>query len=377
MGSRFRQEVTVVPPVHIAVSRKGFSTTIDWGMKQADQSLGTHTTSFRVIGDASRSGPLPTDRYLIPGTRQEFGGGNVTQMTSYGLEDFKQLLVATKLRQMEIQADARRAKWQAVLTWSGRALAWTTLAPLISKSVRSRLNNAVAIRQAEVVTLRDNLAASRIKVSFNMETEIAGPHRRMLNTFDEMASSNRAWALSSTQQIDRVRARSMSNAVVTRQPLNLGRRADQLIDTDDTPLAITIQGGHATAYFYPGFVLIASKDGSEFALIDLKSIEISHSISYFTETEQLPLDAKISHKVWAKSNKDGTRDKRFKDNKELPVMLYGELGLKSAGGLNESLMFSRHDSCRLFVAAVQEVQRMLSKAPSRPIDGAPPRLPSK
>jgi len=375
MGSRFRQELTVVPPVHIAVGRRGLTTTIDWRPGQAEQSPAAHGVSFGIVGDPSRSGPLPTDRYLIAGTRQEFGGGNLTQMTSAGLDGFKELLVATRAREREIRADMGKAKWQSMLTWSGRALAWTTLAPAFSKKVRSQLDNAVAVRRSEVATLQRNLTASRVSVSFNMETEIAGPHRRMLDAFDELASSSRSWAVRSLQQIDRVRARSMSNAVVTRQALALGRRADQLVDTDDAPLAIGIQNGRATAYFYPGFLLVVPNAGSDFALIDLKSLEIDHCSTHFTETESVPSDAQMVRKVWAKSNKNGTRDKRFKDNRELPVMLYGELSLKAAGGLNEALMFSRHDACRSFVAAVQQVQSMLRAGPVRPLDRMPPRLP--
>ncbi len=63
-------------------------------------------------------------------------------------------------------------------------------------------------------------------------------------------------------------------------------------------------------------------------------------------------------KVWAKSNKNGTRDKRFKDNRELPVMAYGEIAMKARGGMNEALMFSRDDACREFVTAVIELQRI-------------------
>ena len=80
-------------------------------------------------------------------------------------------------------------------------------------------------------------------------------------------------------------------------------------------------------------------------------------------------------KVWAKSNKNGTRDRRFKDNRELPVMLYGEMTLRAAGGLNEALMFSRHDACQDFVRAVQAIQRLLRASPAKALAQAAPLLP--
>ncbi|WP_298161452.1 hypothetical protein [Brevundimonas sp.] len=162
-----------------------------------------------------------------------------------------------------------------------------------------------------------------------------------------------------TQQIDRVRARSVAGTVIDRTAASLGRRADTLVDTNDLPMAIVVQKGRAHAYFYPGFVLVVSSAGADFAIIDLTEMEISYETSRFTEEGSIPNDAQMIGKVWAKSNKNGTRDRRFKDNRELPVMRYGHVGLRSPGGMDEALMFSRDDACRAFVAAANDLQRIL------------------
>src|SRR5579883_1448299 len=169
MASRFRGELTTVPPVNIAVRRRGLETTIDWASRGADRAL---SASFRIIGDPSRAGPLATDRYLIPGTRVDYGGGSVAAMTSSGLSQFKDLLLATQIREREIRTDVRRARWQYALSWATRAIAWTTLASVVSKTVRAKAEQAVVLRRSEIETLQGNLAASRVSVSFDMETEV-------------------------------------------------------------------------------------------------------------------------------------------------------------------------------------------------------------
>jgi hypothetical protein len=123
---------------------------------------------LRTVGNPRLSGPLPTDRYLISGTRRDFGGGDVAAMTSRGLNEFKALLIATREREREIRSDVRRAKRQLALSWASRALAWTTLIPIVSKSLRTKVGTAVAVRRSEVTTLKDNLTASRLSVSFDM-----------------------------------------------------------------------------------------------------------------------------------------------------------------------------------------------------------------
>lgn len=373
MASRFRSELTVIPPVAIAVNRQGISTTIDWRSERVDKGLSGYSHSFRVVGDPSRSGPLPTDRFLIPGTRQDFGGGDLASMTSTGLGGFKELLIATRERERHIRSDIMTAKWQLAFSWTVRALAWTALIPAISRSVNTKVNTAVTVRRTEVTNLEKNLATSRISVSFNMETAVAGPHLRMLDAFDRLSASSRSWALQTSQQIDYVKARSVADTVVSRRPLSIGRRSDPLVDTNDLPLALGIRNGRATAFFYPGFVLVVSASRTDFALIDLKELEITYSRTNFTETESIPPDSEMVRKVWAKSNKNGTRDKRFKDNRELPVMAYGEITLKAQGGMKEALMFSRDDACREFVGAVVELQRIL-RSGSQPRVGTSDKL---
>ena len=42
-------------------------------------------------------------------------------------------------------------------------------------------------------------------------------------------------------------------------------------------------------------------------------------------------------------NKSGGPDRRFKDNRQLPICLYGELELSSTSGLNTVIMYSKQD----------------------------------
>ena len=60
----------------------------------------------------------------------------------------------------------------------------------------------------------------------------------------------------------------------------------------------------------------------------------------FIESESVPRDAQVVGQTWKYVNKSGGPDKRFKDNRQLPICLYGELELCSSSGLNTVIMFS-------------------------------------
>lgn len=362
MGSRFRKEITAIPSVRIRVQSRGLTTVIGWG---GNASTNVRLDrSLRHIGDPRLAGPLPTDRFLIAGTLKEYGGGRVSDMTSPGLDSFKELLLATRQRRREIEADIRQAKWQLRLAWAGRALGWASLACAIP-SIRMRANNALTVRRSEVETLVSNLDATRVSVNFDMESEIAEPHTRMRASFDEMATSQRSWSIQTEQNIDRVKARSWAGTVVSRTPTALGRFAASLVDTQDPPLALSVLRGRSTAYFYPGFILVDNNQDTDFALIDITKLEVVSVLTNFTETDAPPSDAQCVGTTWAKANKNGSRDRRFANNRELPILRYGSLHISCTGGLNEAFMFSNAEVSSRFASAVAEVKRVLAKGRQR------------
>lgn len=364
MANRFRTELTRVPPVRIGVGRQGLTTTIDWAGDASGPAYAGLSPSLKTLGNAQLAGPLPTDRYLIPGTRTDYSHGDVSRMTSPGLEGFKALLFAASQRRKEIRGELGKAKWQLGFAWATRALGWATLASAIVPPVRKAAQRGVAVRRQEIATLRGNQDATPISVDFDMDSEVGLPHRRMQEAFDRIVACQRRWAVQTSQKIDRVKARSYAGTVVMRQSTVMDRSANPLVNTADTPLSCAVQGGRSTAYFYPGFVLVASRDGSDFALIDLVDLDVRSAHAHFTETEAVPSDAVAVGSTWAKANKNGTRDKRFANNRQLPILRYGELQLSASGGLQEAFMISRSEPCDEFASAAQELKRILASAKS-------------
>ena len=58
------------------------------------------------------------------------------------------------------------------------------------------------------------------------------------------------------------------------------------------------------------------------------------------EDEYSPLDSELIQYQWLHVNKDGSRDKRYVDNKQLPVYKYGKIDISSPEGIKESFLVS-------------------------------------
>ena len=114
-------------------------------------------------------------------------------------------------------------------------------------------------------------------------------------------------------------------------------------------------------YSFSGF-LIFHESNKDFAIIDYTEIDIDLKIQRFIEEEKVPSDTKIIDQTWHKVNKDGTPDRRFANNYQIPIVEYGELYFKSTTGLNEVYSFSNVDSTMLFFKALYDYTIALKEA---------------
>jgi hypothetical protein len=101
-------------------------------------------------------------------------------------------------------------------------------------------------------------------------------------------------------------------------------------------------------FIYPAFILLIAKAG-EADLIELKEINFSFRLQRFIEPKiSIPSDTRIIDYAWAKVNKDGSPDMRFKGNYQTPVVHYGLLNFISSTGLNETYYISNSDVAQNF-----------------------------
>jgi hypothetical protein len=103
-------------------------------------------------------------------------------------------------------------------------------------------------------------------------------------------------------------------------------------------------------YFTPDAILIIA--GNSVAALRYDEVEIVCRRTKFIEDRSPPTDSQVVGESWLYVNKDGSPDRRFGNNRKLPICLYAELDLKSGSGLNERIHCSRLDSSEKFVACV-------------------------
>jgi len=127
---------------------------------------------------------------------------------------------------------------------------------------------------------------------------------------------------------------------------------------------ISIGVGRQTLHFFPDRVLVYDARGV--GAVSYLHLELSAASSRFIESEGVPRDAKVVDYTWKYVNRNGGPDRRFKDNRQLPICLYDELTLRSATGLNELVQVSRCGAASGFVDAVGHLAAVLPNESSQP-----------
>jgi hypothetical protein len=104
-------------------------------------------------------------------------------------------------------------------------------------------------------------------------------------------------------------------------------------------MAPSIPVGRQTLYFYPDKVLVFESGGV--GAVSYPNLRLHVEQVRFIEDESLPHDAEVVGKTWRFVNKGGGPDRRFNNNRELPIARYEDVTFKSDTGLNEKIEFSR------------------------------------
>ena len=81
--------------------------------------------------------------------------------------------------------------------------------------------------------------------------------------------------------------------------------------------------GRRSLYFFPDRILIHDK--SRFGAISYSNVQVQLDNTRFIESSGVPRDARIIGQTWQYVNQNGSPDKRFKNNRQIPIASYSSL----------------------------------------------------
>lgn len=280
----------------------------------------------------------------------------IKKLSSETLSDLKSELVDVKEKRKVLFADLKVNEKELKKVKNKRKwLGWFPLSRLYKNKIIEWDNSIQEIEQRVHKNLHD-IEECKLEVELLIEENVEFGFSALFDSFDALQESEKIWDITTSQLADRVALRTTAHSIVERREVSFGKKELELIHCDYDSLQLQNANG-ADLFIYPLFILM--RDEIDLALIDLKDVDLEFSQTRFIETETIPKDSEVVGYTWAKANKDGSRDKRFSNNYQIPVLKYGEMHFRTKEGLNEVYMLSNADAMMEFATIFRDYQKLL------------------
>lgn len=372
MGWRFRKSFSPLPGIRLTLSPSGISTSVGVGPLRLtagprgvafNANIPATGVSFRQSlsgGEAPATPslrepltplattptptPTPSSHAAQLADIKSAGSG---ALTTAGLGEFKRLLEQAHREYRETSrelASARAQEQTNVDKYNQWNSGW--LLRRVFKSKFRQLAAAAEEATARREELQEQESLSRLSTQIELPQGVSQAFHRMRDEFSLLAKSARIWDTVGQRNTSRVTERTAATRVVSRESVSFRLGKCEVIESEwNVPHMANANGGDI--FLYPGFVLYFVSTET-FALLEYKEVDLGSSSTRFFEEEAMPHDSKVVGQTWSKTNKDGTPDRRFKDNYQIPVAEYGKVVLSSSTGLNEEYMISNAEQTKAF-----------------------------
>jgi hypothetical protein len=356
MAWSYQRTKKAFPSVYYNLNKSGISTTIRpkgmglvGGLEIYSNEMIPDTDlpqKTQLSLDSIKTTPSP---YLEPSTGEpedNIKSIDVLNITSQDANGIRQLILNVQKEKDNLHAGMkqmnvviRKSKLKLFFTY---LLLYGFIFPKIQKGVQQDITT----QKAALKDLTQQLENCRVNLVIEFDSEISNQYQKVIDAFIKLANSNKIWDVTGQYDENRISTRSSVSTVIKRREVKFELKESYLINYLKDTLHLQNANG-ADLYIFPTFILI-KRSSKEFGLIDLKELIFSANSVRFVETDPISKDTKVIGKTWAKVNKNGMPDRRFKNNYEIPLVQYHSLSFKTSSGLNEEFQVSNFENSEVF-----------------------------
>lgn len=333
MGLRFRKSINLGGGFRINLSKSGVG--YSWGTKgyriTKKASGGTRTTAsipgtgLSYVSDSRKhrssssthssthsTTPHPVshaDNHYAP---EEIKNQRADTMVSEGLEE----MLASANKALKAKSRSK------VFFWISFVLGFA-MPPLFIVSAICFIYG-IYIKKKGVITL-----------DYTFEDDQAELVAERMKPLLNIAKSKKIWRIYESSKVINKKYEAGASSSIKRKDCKATTKLPFPFKTNST--AICFMSGKETLVFLPDKLFILQ--GKKVGALSYTDVKTSVHGQRFIESEAVPKDATIVDYTWQYVNKSGGPDKRFQNNRKIPICFYGEIEIKGAG-VNTDIMFS-------------------------------------
>ena len=171
---------------------------------------------------------------------------------------------------------------------------------------------------------------------FELEPAAEARWRDLNAILSRFASAQAVWRVEANASTMDWKRNAGAQTLVDRRAATVSQKSPPFISSNITSWCI--DAGDQQMYFMPDRLYVYQ--GGKYGAVEYDSLNVGFSQERFIESGFVPGDATIVGSTYLYVNKNGTPDRRFANNREIPIAQYGRVVFSSSSGLNIHLQVS-------------------------------------
>jgi len=214
----------------------------------------------------------------------------------------------------------------------------------VSVVVLACFGGIAGVLYARHIDVTNGTAVMYFDLADGMDHRFAG----FLQKFSTFSQCAKIWHIQARGTTKDWKRSAGANTLVDRREVTVSLSVPPRVQANiDVPV---LSAGRQTLYFFPDRLLVYEKAGV--GAVRYSDLLSAIGTVAFREEQALPSDARTVGTTWRYVNKNGGPDRRFSNNREIPILEYGQIQLSSKSGLNEMFQTSQSGAARVLAEAL-------------------------
>jgi hypothetical protein len=286
--------------------------------------------------------------------------GNSLRPKYRGLQGSKKVSAQTRPEMKsneQVRLEAERLN-EEIKTAQTRALYATIVVPTC----------ALALFIAALIVHKKNTLKRETGLIYELDEAEQQKHSLVQESLGLLSKCQRVWRIEASSATWEWKRNAGASSLIRRSVISIRSLSPLRVKTNvQVP---SIDFGQSQLYFLPDTILYRDERG--YGGISYNDFGVTQGFTRFIESEWVPPDAAVVDYTWQYVNKNGRPDRRFNNNRQLPVLQLGVLVMISSTGLNIQLNTS---NAQLSAAFADSWQKQFQRVRDQQKQHAQSRMP--
>lgn len=211
-----------------------------------------------------------------------------------------------------------------------------------------------------VLAVRTDKLRKTVVLFYELEPHIEEAFQNLHNAFDSLRACSRIWHVKSKGNITTTydwKVNAGAGFLVKRKAITPHAGSPPYFQCNvSIPV---LPAGRQRLYFLPDRILVWDTNGV--GAVGFEQLDINSGEQRFIEDEGVPSDTRVVGKTWKYKNVKGGPDRRFNNNREIPIVIYEAIMLTSKSGVQELFQASRAGIGSTLNSAVKQMALAISQ----------------